>query len=108
MKITQTPKIEGLKVNQILDEARKHIEIDDYMPDLSNGKLPCRDYVINVGKKANNISTIVNTLLPNEFQELIEKAETIRDDKFIQKRGLTMNILPEFNKMFVESKELSS
>ena len=77
------------------------------MPDLKNGKLPYRDYVINVGKKANKISTIVNALLSNEFQKLIEKAEAKRDDKYIQKRGLTMKVLPEFRKMFIESKELS-
>ena len=42
------PQIPGLKVNQILQEARNHADIDDYMPDLKDGKLPNRDYVINV------------------------------------------------------------
>ena len=43
------PQIPGLKVNQILQEARKHADIDDYIPDLKDGKLPSRDYVVNVG-----------------------------------------------------------
>ena len=50
----------------------------------------------------------MNILLSNEFQKLIEKAEAKRDDKCIHKRGLTMKVLPEFHKMFIESKVLSS
>ena len=106
--MTQVSKIKGLKVNQILEEARKHINIDEYMPDLHDGKLPYRDYVINVGKELNNQMMIVNTLLPNELQKLVEKAEIKREDRFIKKREITMKVLPEFHKMFFESKELSS
>ena len=106
--MTQVSKIKGLKVNQILEEARKHINIDEYMPDLHDGKLPYRDYVINVGKELNNQMMIVNTLLPNELQKLVEKAEIKREDRFIKKREITMKVLPEFHKMFFESKEQSS
>ena len=106
--MTQVPKIEGLKVNQIPEEARGYLNIDEYMPDLHDGKLPYRDYVINIGKKSNNKMILVNTLLPNELQQLVEKAEAKREDKFIKKRGITMKVLPEFQKLFVESKELSS
>ena len=73
--MTQVPKIEELKVNQILEEARGHLNIDEYMPDLHEGKLPYRDYVINIGKKSNNKMILVNTLLPNELQQLGEKAK---------------------------------
>ena len=47
--MTYSPQIPGLKVNQILEESRKHTNIDAYMPDLKDGKLPNRDFVINVG-----------------------------------------------------------
>ena len=48
--MTHVPQIPGLKVNQILEEARKHLDIDDYIPDLKDGKLPNGDYIVNVGK----------------------------------------------------------
>ena len=47
--MTHVPQISGLKVNQVLEEPRKHIDIEDYMPELQDGKLPNRDYVVNVG-----------------------------------------------------------
>ena len=43
--MTQVPKIEGLKVNQILEEIRGYIDIDEYMTDFHDGKRPYRDYV---------------------------------------------------------------
>ena len=45
------PQIKGLRVSEILTEARKYIEIDDYMPEMKDDKLPDRDYVVNVGKQ---------------------------------------------------------
>ena len=49
--MTYVPQIKGLRVNQILDEARKYVDVDKYMPDMKDDKLPSRDYVINVGKE---------------------------------------------------------
>ena len=40
-------RIKWLRVNQIIEEARKHAYIDHYMPDL---RILKRDYVINVSK----------------------------------------------------------
>ena len=49
--MTRIPQVKGLRVNQILEECRKHIDIDRYMPDLKDDKLPNREYVINVGRR---------------------------------------------------------
>ena len=49
--MTYVPQIKGLRVNQILEEARKYVDVDKYMPDMKDDKLPSRDYVINVGKE---------------------------------------------------------
>ena len=38
-------QINGLAIPEILIEARKHVEIDLYMPNLSKGKLPDRSFV---------------------------------------------------------------
>ena len=44
-------QIKGLRVADILSEARKHVNINDYMPDMKDSKLPNRDFVVNVGKR---------------------------------------------------------
>ena len=48
--MTYVPQIKGLRVADILAEARKHVNIDDYMPDMKDDKLPNGDCVVNVGK----------------------------------------------------------
>ena len=42
--------IDGLRVHQILEEARKHWQIDEFMPELNDDKLSNREFVINIGK----------------------------------------------------------
>ena len=44
------PQIKGLRVAELLEEAKKHVNIDDYLPDMKDEKLPNRDFVVNVGK----------------------------------------------------------
>ena len=53
------PQIKGLRVTEILAEARNYIEIDDYMPEMRDDKLPNRDFVVNVGKQKS--SKIINS-----------------------------------------------
>ena len=48
--IVHVPQIKGLRVNQILEMARQYTNIDDYMPDLKDDKMPNGDFVSNVGK----------------------------------------------------------
>ena len=45
------PQIKGLRVAELLEEARKHVNIDDYMQEMKDEKLPNRDFVVNVGKR---------------------------------------------------------
>ena len=52
------PQIKGLRVTEILTEARKYIEIDDYMPEMKDDELPNRDYVVNVGKQKPTMTII--------------------------------------------------
>ena len=56
----------------------------------------------------NLILLIVNTLLPDELQEMIERVKAESEEKYINKRSLNMKVLPEFQKIFIEAKEVSS
>ena len=47
--MTLVPHINGLRVHQILDEARYHCNIDDYLPDMNDDKQTNREFVINIG-----------------------------------------------------------
>ena len=48
--MTHVPQIEGLRVHQILENARYFLLIDDYMPELNDEKLPNWEFGINIGK----------------------------------------------------------
>ena len=54
------------------------------------------------------ILLIVNTLLPDELQEMVEKVKAENEERYINKRSLNMNVLPEFQKIFSETKKISS
>ena len=44
------PQVEGLRVIQILEDVRKHANIDSYMLDLNYNKLLNRVFALNAGK----------------------------------------------------------
>ena len=50
VKFAMVPHIEGLRIPEILDFARKHCEIDRYMPDFEPDKYPSRKWICNVGR----------------------------------------------------------
>ena len=43
------PQIKELRVTEILAETRNHIEIERYISEMKDHKLPYRDYVVNIG-----------------------------------------------------------
>ena len=102
------PQIPGLKVIQILEESKRHTDIDADMPNLKDSKFPNRDLVINVGKDKLCIMSIAKSILPEVMQKMVYNAMEQREDKFVKKRNLTMKFLPKFLQMFSDSKELPS
>ena len=62
--VAHIPRIKGLTIPEILIEAKKHVEINLYIPNLSKGKLPDRSIVWNVDELAVPFFiTVVNTLI---------------------------------------------
>ena len=107
--VAHIPQINGMTIPEILIKARKHVEIDLYMPNLSKGKLPDRSFVWNVGELAlPSFTAVVNTLIPRELRDLTEKWLLNREDKFIKKRNLSMKVLPEFSELINNAPGLSS
>ena len=50
VKTMRVPHFKGLKIEDVIDFARSKVPIDDYLPILAKGKLPNRDWMINVGE----------------------------------------------------------
>ena len=61
--VIKVPQYEGLTVKDILKFAQLHINIFDYIPSYNYDKDPNREWICN----------IVNSLIPSEFKEFIEK-----------------------------------
>ena len=96
--MTHAPHIQGLRVFQIISMAKQHWNIDQYLPEFKDDKLLSREFVVNVGKNISILKNLVNTLIPEKLQEMVEKAMTRREYKFIKQRNITMNVLPEIKK----------
>ena len=60
---------------------------------------------VNINKN-NNI--VVNSLIPDELQQMVDRAMEEREEKYIKKKNITMKVLPEFQSLFAETKEISS
>ena len=106
--MTHAPHIQGLRVFQIINMAKQHCDIDLYLPELIDDKLPSREFVVNVGKYRSTEWSLVNTLMPDKLQEMVESAMERRECKFIKQKNITMNVLPEIKRIFKDTKEVSS
>ena len=103
------PQIKGLMIQDILKEAKAHVDIDKYMPNLAKGKQPDRDFVCNVGTHQHFVMIdIVNTLMPSKLRDRIEKWMVTRESKYIKKNNLNMKVLLEFKELFEAVPSLSS
>ena len=52
--MTHSPHIQGLRIFQIISTEKQHWNIDQYLHEWKDDKLPSREFEVNVGK---NIST---------------------------------------------------
>ena len=77
------------------------------MPELNDDKLPNREFIVNIGKITLIEIQIVNSLIPVELQEMIDKAMEIWEEMYI-KNNITMKVLPKFKDLLKEVKEKSS
>ena len=86
----KVPQYEGLTVKNILKFAQLHINIFDYIPSYNYDKDPNREWICN----------IVNSLIPSEFKEFIEKKVDVRKENSIKSQNLRVIILPQFGSIF--------
>ena len=103
--MTHAPHIQGLRVYQIIDIVKQHFNIESYLPELKDEKLPNREFVVNIVMVGFITVLLVNTLISENLQEIIDRAMARREYQFVIKNNITMKVLPEFQRMF---KEMSS
>ena len=60
----------------------------------------------SVGMNKNN-NLLINSLMPEELQQMVDSSMEAREEKYT-KKNITMKVLPEFQSLFVETKEISS
>ena len=95
--MTIVPQVKGLTVPEILEFAKSKWDILDYLPEHSDCRLLNRVFLWN----------IINSLIPDEFDYFVKENLADREKKMIDKRRLAVTILPEFIKIFQESKNIS-
>ena len=95
--VAKVPHIESLRVKDIVWFAADNIDIKSYMPEYEYNKDPQREWIGN----------IVNTLLQDKFKEFIINSIRAREKKLISNKWLNISALPQFIKMFADSKNVS-
>ena len=97
VNVIKVPQYEGLTVKQILAFAQQHAEIQTYLLEYQYDKIPNREWVWNV----------VNSLIPQEFKEFIDKKVKERKQNIIKSQNLGANIMPQFVNIFKTSNSVS-
>ena len=83
----------SLSLANIIHYANEKWDYLKFLPDYKNRKLPNRDLLCN----------IVNTLIPDQFEDFIKVRLKYREQRLVEKRNLQLNILPN---LFSSSKTL--
>ena len=58
--------------------------------------------------KINNHTYLVNSIIPNEFKEFIDKALDKREKEYVMMKGIKVIAKPEFARLFLNPKTDSS
>ena len=77
----------GLTVKSILEFANKNIHIDRFLPDYDYLKDPNREWLCN----------IINTIIPDKFQNYVQTKVEERRQQLIDTQNLGISVQPEFN-----------
>ena len=84
-------------VKELLCFIKQNIDIEIYLLDYDYDKEPQREWFCN----------IISTFLPEKFDEFLSWALHKREKKFINQRGLKVNVYPQFVNIFSKSKNVS-
>ena len=95
--VIKIPHYKELTVAKILRFARSKGDINSYIPDYKYSKEPNREWLWNV----------INTLIPEKFQEFIAQNVMQRKDELMQSQNLSITTKPEFISIFQNSQSVS-
>ena len=95
--VKRVPQIDNLRVKELISFAKQNIEIESYLSDYDYYKVPQREWLCN----------IINTLIPEKFDEFVSWGFHKRENKLINQKGLKVNVLSQFVDIFSQSKNVS-
>ena len=98
VKVCTVPLLKGLTIQEILQFARKHFAIDEFIPSYDYNKHTNREWIWN----------IINTSWQVEFQHFIQQKISDRVKHVIRKKSMNIKVLPEFANIFESSKNIST
>ena len=108
VKLRDVPMVESLRVKDIFNFAKGHLDIFKYIPILKKGAQPDRKWLVNLGKYTWWSHYLVNTLLEKEFDKFITERLDFREKKYKEKRSLDFEVLPEFAASYQDKFNVSS
>ena len=97
VKVCRVPHLKGLTVEDLLVFGQLKVNLNDYLPDYEYHKLPNRQWLCNM----------LNTLLGSTFAKFVKEWMKARVKHMVMKKKLTVKLLPEFENMFMSSKNIS-
>ena len=101
------PHIKGLRVADIIEFAKKHIDIMTYLPEYKTERYPSRSWIWNLGILIILKTWIVATLTGDKFKKFVEEKMQEQEAEYARDKKTKFSALPEFISLIKESKILS-
>ena len=92
----------------MISYAREHVEIDQYYLKLKRTSIHFEISSEMLVSSTLHNQQIVNSLIPQEFSEFIKEKMNERESKYVEKRNMKLEVLPEFHQLFEETTTISS
>ena len=92
----------------MIEFANNKIQFTKYIPDISGYMQHDRKWIVNMSNLDKSSSYLVNSLIPDDFDEFVKRAMHEREEKHITKKNIRMNIKSEFVELFRGAQTTSS
>ena len=92
----------------MIDFTNSKINFDKYLASISKNMQHDRKWLMKLSMFFLHSSSIVNSLIPDEFNEFINEAMKNREETYIKKQSINMKVKLEFAQLFKNAGVTSS
>ena len=108
INFVRTPHLPGLHTSDIVEFAKRHVDIRSYLPEYKSNRFPLRQWVFNLGKHKRVCNNVVANLIEEEYKDFMKHKTDEIEQEYIIDRHTKFQAIPQFVNAIRNSTSLSS